>query len=300
LAASAEDDDLARKGAVSVLARIARGVGVTPLGLDKTPVYSALYESVKLQSFGRVGALRCPHYVEDAGACGVWRHRNAVCATWFCKHQSGGDGAKQWAEVRDLLKVLERDLAIWAAIELGINGRRLSDAIDLAREPQADALTRELTAWDSASLWGPWADRKCEFFVRASTLVSGLDVSAALARSGPESRARVAAIRDRFGRRSGCSSNPSRVRVAAGYRCLPGHAGKAWLAGYSPYDWLEVPAALWDAMQRLVADDRASTEGGVPTDEIAKPLLDILLQWGVVTPVAQGVPVESGPVRDGE
>src|SRR5688572_25688607 len=37
--------------------------------------------------FGRNLDWRCPYYLhEQDGLCGIWQHRNARCATWFCKH----------------------------------------------------------------------------------------------------------------------------------------------------------------------------------------------------------------------
>src|SRR5579863_3280623 len=78
-------------GRATVEARIDAGVEVTPLGLQKTPLFSLVYRASPA-SFGHATSMRCPHYVVDGGRCGVWRHRESTCATWFCKFARGANG----------------------------------------------------------------------------------------------------------------------------------------------------------------------------------------------------------------
>ena len=91
-----EDNDPAlAPGRASVEARIDARLGVTPLGIDRPPVHALLYQTGMSSAFGRSRALRCPHYREEAGgACGIWRHRNGVCSTWFCKYSRGATGQR--------------------------------------------------------------------------------------------------------------------------------------------------------------------------------------------------------------
>ena len=114
-----DDSGLTEPGRISIEARIADGAGVTPLGLQADPRYALIYKHAGGEAFGRTAGMRCPHYLPANGRCGIWRHRNAVCATWFCKHERGMVGKQFWDTLRQLLTLAERHLAMWAAAQLG-------------------------------------------------------------------------------------------------------------------------------------------------------------------------------------
>src|SRR5438132_6724241 len=75
-------DPCGTAGRASLVARICDGVAVTPLGVGRSPSLERLYSQSGSDLFGRSAELRCPHYQPDSGRCGIWRHRNATCATW--------------------------------------------------------------------------------------------------------------------------------------------------------------------------------------------------------------------------
>ena len=97
----------------SVRARIAAGVRVGPLGLGRSLSYAARSAE---SAFGRDLALACPHLVD--GGCSIWLHREAVCATWFCKIEGGEAGKALWLELRRTLQSLEAVLAAHLAASL--------------------------------------------------------------------------------------------------------------------------------------------------------------------------------------
>ncbi|HET6763191.1 MAG TPA: hypothetical protein VFH27_05955, partial [Longimicrobiaceae bacterium] len=102
-AALADESPGTEAGRATVERRLDRAVAVTPLGLRMSSTYEMLYRS-KLDTFGRNAAFRCPHYVDEAGGlCGIWRHRNSTCATYFCKLQRGAVGSEFWTRLRQLL-----------------------------------------------------------------------------------------------------------------------------------------------------------------------------------------------------
>src|SRR5437762_124874 len=116
----------ARPPAGSPGSRPAR-VGVTPLGLGRPPVHLLLYGHGAPRGFGRAKTLRCPHYRADAGgACGIWRHRNAVCATWFCKHVRGGTGQRFWRSLEQLLSIAERELSRYCLLQVDVEAEMLA------------------------------------------------------------------------------------------------------------------------------------------------------------------------------
>lgn len=167
-----EDEDFAfSAGRATLEKRIDAGIGVTPLGVGTTRVFDVLYESSSQNSFGRALALRCPHYLEEGGGrCGIWRHRNSVCATWFCKFERGALGSAFWDRMRNLLVAVERGLAVWCALEAGLDAEALGVVF-----PIDDRLGKRgpLTAADvegladpaiARRLWGSWLGRERDFY----------------------------------------------------------------------------------------------------------------------------------------
>jgi hypothetical protein len=188
-----DDDPAACAGRMTVEKRIAQGVAITPLGLDVPPTFTVLYRNIKPEAFGRSHNLRCPHYLEDGGRCGIWRHRNSICSTWFCKHVRGQLGYDFWRHaLLQLLRQVEQDLACWCLLQLDFG----EDAFQylMATREQGEGLTAE--AIDSRAeaerykrIWGEWRGREAEFFVKCAGLVEGLKWSDVLALCGPQARA---------------------------------------------------------------------------------------------------------------
>jgi hypothetical protein len=179
----ADDDPALSAGRASVRARIAAGVAVTPLGLGQTPEFHALFSS---ESFGHEPTLRCPHYVESTGGCGIWRHRNAVCSTWFCKLVRGATGHRFWMALKDLLREVERTLSLWAALELGIGADELARLLAPAEEERVRRAPR--------GTFGRWQGREEELYEACAARVSTLTWQELAALCGPKVRAHVLII----------------------------------------------------------------------------------------------------------
>lgn len=185
-----EHPDAAR-GRATVEARIDRGLGVTPLGLRRPATYQILYDSSPL-AFGNSKALLCPHYMdEEGGLCGVWRHRESTCTTWFCKFVRGAVGRDFWANLHQLLRAAEESLSAWCLLELGV------DHAALARlyKPYVRFLPPKVTGRDMdgepepaelEAVWGPWRGREREFYRECARLVAPLTWSDVVRISGAE------------------------------------------------------------------------------------------------------------------
>jgi len=187
-----DPDPASAPGRASVEKRIRDGVAVTPLGLAHPPVFSLLYEN-STNAFGRSRNLRCPHYLEDGGRCGVWRHRESTCATWFCKHVRGNVGYTFWQEsLHQLLATAENDLAHWSVLELGLDDdalRRLSDERSSPRDSlTGESIDNRVDQERYAATWGKWHGREGEFFIECARLVERLSWADVLTICGPEAR----------------------------------------------------------------------------------------------------------------
>ena len=168
----------AAAGRRTVEARLEAGIAVSPLGCLRPPVYQAAYGLIT-GSFGQVPSMRCPHYLEEGGRCGVWRARESTCATWFCKHERGALGKEFWERVHHLLGLAEEAVARWVVLELDVGSSTLASLLPIPAVAQLTALQPEdfegaRTPAARARAWGQWAGRERAFFLEAHALVAQL------------------------------------------------------------------------------------------------------------------------------
>lgn len=240
-------------GRASVEARIEAGVGVTPAGLAQPPVYGLRYRSAA-DAFGRSVALRCPHYLADTGTCGIWRHREAACATWFCKYDRGAVGLRFWTALRRLLESIERSLVAHCVLALdpGVG------AIErLVASPRPDADPR-LSATDLDEVadahrqrlaWGRYAGREREFYEASARLVENLTWSEVTRLTGAEVRLAATPVKATYDALRS-DALPSRLRVAP-VEITPLGADRLRMTSYRAYDPLVIPKALGDALHHF-------------------------------------------------
>jgi hypothetical protein len=159
------DPAVSEHGRRSLQERMAQG-DATPLGVRVDAAYQLLYEHARAPAFGRAVALRCPHQL-PSGGCGIWQHRPAVCATWYCKHERGAVGDRQWKSLNRVFGAAEQALALWCLQALDWPAQAQCEAqADLTRD-LLDAATLDRwrdTARDEPS-WGPWLGREAEFYI---------------------------------------------------------------------------------------------------------------------------------------
>src|SRR3954447_23226054 len=91
--------------------KIARRIGVTPFWLAAPRKYLVLLEAARQTSFGRAESLLCPYFERSSGRCTIWRHRESVCATFFCKHDGGAIAHSFWSALKKYLAHVERSLS---------------------------------------------------------------------------------------------------------------------------------------------------------------------------------------------
>jgi hypothetical protein len=262
---SDEGVDLAH-GRATINQRIAGGVAVTPFGLGIPPRYQLLYRNA-VDFFGRANGLRCPHYVEEGGRCGIWRHREATCATWFCKHERGATGQTFWLAMRDLLTAVEHDLARWCVLTLVEDERVLAAlaAVDPVTDRlDADALNGRSNPETYRSWWGDWAGRERELYVQAGRLVDALHWNDVLQICGPDVRIRLAAVKVAH-RRLLDRRFPNVLRLGRHEIVRRAPDGSTLLRTYSDFDPLIVPQPLLDVLPFF---------DGRPTADVCQTIAD--------------------------
>jgi hypothetical protein len=274
-------------GRASVEARIDARAGVTPLGLFRPPSYEALWKSAAPGAQGRVLALRCPHFVEETGLCGIWRNRNHACATWFCKHSRGAAGYAMKLAVRDLLQAIEVGLARWCALELGIDARVLRSLIARGekRAETFDGRALDDVVEDHAAVWGAWAGRERAFYVECARKVSGLAWNDVRAKLGPEVEVFARAARAEQ-ERLASTELPARLRPGS-FQLLGVRSDGVSAISYSPFDPIGLPAPLlgilhyFDGRPTTDAFRAIAEERGIRLDDA---LVRKLIDWKILLP----------------
>jgi hypothetical protein len=280
-----DDTGAAARGRATVEARIDRGLAVTPLGLGRTRPFDLLYRTGGVSTFGQSRQLRCPHYLHDEGGlCGVWRHREATCATWFCKHVRGAVGEDFWNHLHRMLQVAEHALAGWALLELGLDGDALSHIYQPYREERGPKLTGPevdgvANGAELRAMWGQWRGRERELYEQCARLVESLAWADVRAIGGAQLEICARLVRDAHARLLS-DAVPERPVVAL-VQITPRNRDRVRLATYSGLDALEVPAVVAKTLPyfdgRPTADvlaDIRRTEGVTVSPSLVRKLAD--------------------------
>ena len=289
-----DDDPAAQRGRQSVIDRIERRAETTPHGLTRSRAHELAHAHVA-NAFGRARSLRCPHYVDEGGGrCGVWRHRNAVCASWFCKHVRGATGFAFWRSLESLLEIVEGALSTWCLLELGMDARLIQRSMPRRNRRDAEPDPEEFDDRESPrhrEIWGSWHGRERELYIACARSVAALEwrdveriggIGVALHRDA--ARAAHRALLDR--------SRPRRVRSAV-YRVVSGDREQVRLRTYSDYDPIEIPRELAAVLGELDAPSIdeglariADAHGLELTDELVVKLVD----FGVLVDASEEQP----------
>ncbi len=283
-------------GRASVLARIDAGIGVSPLGLERTPLYETLYRHGAGRAFGRSRALRCPHYLEH-GACGIWQHRESTCATWFCKHVRGAVGHAFWrASLQPLLCAVERGLARFCVLELELEPdvlKRLLSPTPLV--PRAIHQTLGAEDLDSVAdpkvqraRWGRWAGREIELYEACARLVAPLSWGDVTSVCGPEVRMFERAARYAYDEM--CASEIPTALAVGAFAIVESSAAHLRISTYSEYDPLDLPRDAFDALRCFdgrPTDDAVAAIASEHGLEFDATLLRQLVDFGVLVKAAR-------------
>jgi hypothetical protein len=259
----ADGDPASDRGRASVEARLQAQLAVTPLGLGQPPTFTLLYDKTVPASFGHSRALRCPHYVEDGvGTCGIWRHRAAVCTTWFCKHVRGAVGQTFWHALLRLLSGVEQSLSRWCVLQLDIGSEALARLFPMPHR----AGTPDVMDWRSLdglvdpavyrSLWGRWFGRETEFYLECARLIGALRWQDVVAIGGPDIQIFARLVLEAHARLAS-EEIPRRVKIGK-LTVLTADQVSSHVYGYSGADPLDLPKALMDVLPHF--DGRPTRE----------------------------------------
>jgi hypothetical protein len=244
------------RGRRGVHSRISAREAVSPLGLGRVDAYYMAYVESPPPKFGTDPALLCPHYLsEGGGLCGIWRHRESTCATWFCKHDRGRVGQDFWERLRRVLYASEEALARWSLRELGV--------------PEA--------TWELCN------GNEAELYMECSRLVTHLEWEDVSRIAGTALPVHQRALSDAF---ELLLSEAVPVRpVTELVQIAPRGEGRVRLGTYSSLDALDVPAVVAEFLPyfdgRPTADALAEIERGTGA-RVDPALVRRLADFGVL------------------
>ncbi len=261
-------DAAAAAGQASVRTRIGAGEA-TPLGVGRV--------QVQPPPVGSDPEHACPHL--DDGGCGIWAHRHATCATFFCKHERGAAGAAAWRALRSFLLASEDALALWCCAELGFRGA------DLVRLVAWSGLRPELALHPAVDAAATWAGRRGEeeaFYLACHALVRPLALDDVLRIGGAPLSALADGARAAFARLD--DPLPETLRIAE-HRVVGLGGDGALVETYSELDPMILPALLqavlytFDGSPTAAILDRLAEEHALGLDP---GLLRALVDFGLV------------------
>lgn len=241
-----ETDPTAAPARDVVAARVQKRFMATPLTLDVPPAYHLLY--AKSPYMGSALKLRCPYYVEEllGGACGIWRHRNAICLTWFCKHSRGQVGLTFWKALESFLRQMEDTLSLWCLTQSEMADASLAQILPDRRRDKTHFTSQELDEvvdeQAHRALWGNWAGREAEFYRECGRLVSALSAQRALEIGGAEAALRLRVARQAYG--ALLSTELPRAARPGNFRVQPLGNDQVQIVSYSEYAPLLLPSVV--------------------------------------------------------
>jgi hypothetical protein len=281
-----DESDEARPGRDGMLARLRAGDGATPLGIAP-PRRLAILSDAATPAFGNNTTLLCPHFRDvDGGLCGIWRHRNSTCTTWFCKFNRGAVGLAFWTSLQQLLAALEQELSWWAVLELNPGADAVRRLLALRSKPANAPLQSadvDGTAKADARSWGSWLGREEEFYVEAAKRVGTLTWDDALAICGPTVRVAAAVVRTHYDELLS-TDVPERL-TGGSFTIVSLDALRATVSSYRTTDPLSMPRTVLDVIGEFDGSptpdvlERVSKTRGL---RVAPSLVRKLVDYGIL------------------
>jgi len=246
---------------------IGNKLGVFPTGLTSPHPAGEFSNFVGLGLFGRDPSLRCPLYQEESGQCSIWRYREAVCATWYCKHDDGLLGFLYWRALADYLTHTQAVLVHLVLQKLGWCG---DDAFSYRRSGPftMQGRTRKVAQTSSSvsetpleermgdaeiyqSVWKEWAGHEEEIYVSSFETMKGLSHKE-VREAGGLRHEMLEAILLKIHRDKVAQSVPSKLLFNSKVHAVKQADGRYLVNSYNAYDPLLISADVYDRLRYFI------------------------------------------------
>jgi hypothetical protein len=243
------DTDAALKtGRDLIRKKIKKRIGVTPHGIHMPKKLKLLYDYGGSDFFGRSRTLICPYYSRKNENCTIWPYRNAVCCTWFCKHESGRDGQKFWLALRNYIQNTEETLSYYALHFMGWDPGKimLTKSSDKSLDvPDIDERPPDKKTYDT--MWGDRVGREEDFYKEAYRIIAAVTPKVYQQLGGISQKVLLKEFKKKYALLQS-PKLPEKLTRNPKIITTKKKDGSYMLVGYSPADPLEVPKKIYDML----------------------------------------------------
>ena len=251
----ADTSDELAEGRKRIREKIAARVGVTPQFVAAPRKYAVLYNAARGQGFfGRTDSMLCPYFdKENGGRCTVWKYRESVCSTYFCKYTAGKPGWEFWDTFKAYLSHVERTLAQFAA---SVVDRKVSEpTLERGLMTREDLEDRAPKVDSYFSWWGGWVGREEEFYILCYKRVLALPKEdfVRFVDDAPEGRGMLARMEAKYDHIMSPELPKHLVRPLNLKKRVAGES--VVVTTYNPYDSLSIEKDLFDTLGMFRAEE---------------------------------------------
>jgi hypothetical protein len=280
-------------------AKIASRIGVTPNVVAAPRKYNVIYAAARGAGFfGRSKNMLCPYFDEENdGRCTVWRYREAVCSTYFCKYTAGKPGWQFWDTMKGYLSHVERSLAHYATVTVDKNmSEPQLERFALTAEDIEDRAPKDE---DYAFYWGKgkWVGREEEFYIACYERVRALQRGEFEKNvdDTPDGRGLLAKLEAKYDEITKTGLPPILVRAS---NLKKRDAGEnVVVTTYNPFDAFSMEKELFDVLE-MFRPDQTVEENLARLDkekdvQLAPELLQYLFIHGVLAAPEKPKPADA-------
>jgi len=257
---------------------IASRVGVTPQWIQPPRKYSVLFTAARGAGFGRATSLRCPFYQLDGGLCTIWRYRENVCSTYFCKYSGGKQGWDFWQSLKNYLSFVEFMLSNYAV-------RTLCPSLTEPTQPRGTLTLEDLEDRpppddEYARYWGEWVGREEEWYVKCYEAVGKVqrDAFAKFVEGDEKGRNLLNTTRVRWDEMNDRNFIPE--RLVRNPKMKDRYVDDSVvITSYNPYDSLKMDRDLFDVLTHFQEGRTVEENLAHLRDEHGAELTSELLQY---------------------
>jgi hypothetical protein len=261
--------------------------GIFPHGIYPDKKYRLLYEFGRKNGFGKSTLLKCPYFLPGEFNCSLWKYRESICATWFCKYLGGEAGREFWNGMRDFFKLVQEKLVEHAIRELGLTVvPPFGDDEQLSVEDLDDLPMHRL---EYQRRWQQWEGREEEFYIRSFEIIRQIQVQDFTLILAPEYHDQLKSLEDKYFR---MVTIPDFLHVNPGYdfeEVIPGTYRIRMSSILDRNDTavtyaFDVPKSVIDSFRDGKKTDYVLDELSVKSGiQLGKDMVIALFQHGILT-----------------
>jgi hypothetical protein len=151
-----------------------------PIGVAAPLRFQIEFNHRERGDFGNREEWLCPYYSKETQNCGIWKHRGAVCTSYYCKSDAGAKGLRYWKALENYIHYTEMALMEESMVMLGFSPRQVNACLEYLNrsegkgwELRQDTMPLEV----SKTLWNGYDEDPEDFYKKTTERVENLSKS---------------------------------------------------------------------------------------------------------------------------